>query len=54
MSPAGSAFIPRVHASGGARGQYLGCQIFFLISRRLFEGSILYLGHWFSVTQTLT
>ena len=32
---------------------YLGHHILFLISWKLFDGSMLYLGYWFSVTQTL-
>ena len=50
----GFAVIPRVHASGGARGQYLGHHRFCLMSWRLGDGWILYLRCWFSVKQTLT
>ena len=32
MRPAGPAVIPSVHASGGARGQYLGHHRFCLLS----------------------
>ena len=33
VRPAVSAFMPSVHARGGARGQYLGHHRFCLISR---------------------
>ena len=54
VRPAGPAVIPRVHASGGARGQYLGHPKFCLMSWRLVDGWIVYFRYWFSVTQTLT
>ena len=50
VRPAASAFMPNVHAWAGARGQYLGHHNFCLISQRLVDGWILYLGYWFSVT----
>ena len=37
MRPAGSAFIPRIHARSGARGQYLGHHRFVLY----FEGKLM-------------
>ena len=53
MRPSVSAFTPRVHAQGGARGQYLGHHRFHLKSRRRVDGLILYLEYWFSVTQNI-
>ena len=43
-------FHANVHAWAGTRGQYLGHHNFCLISKRLVDGWILYLGYWFSVT----
>ena len=54
VRPAASAFMPSVHAWGWARGQCLGHHRFCLISQRLVDGWILYLGYWFSMTQILT
>ena len=37
VGPAASAFMPSVHARGGARGQYQGYHRFCLISQRLVD-----------------
>ena len=54
VRPAASSFMLRLMLWAGARGQYLGHHTFCLLSQRLVDGWILYLGYWFSVTQTLT
>ena len=53
VRPAASAFAQEFMLRRGARGLYLGQHRFCLIYRRLVDGWILYLGHRFSVTQTL-
>ena len=54
--PAGSAFIPRVHALGWVQRSISRTPLilsYVFISWRLIDGWILYLGFWFSLTQTL-